>query len=75
MTEEIQQKLDIAQILVKHLGNIDVSEVITPLQEYISEQLSISSVMQAEPEKCEHINYQMDSDGFDVCDDCGKTLF
>lgn len=44
MKTEIQTKLEIAEILVKHLGNIDVSEAISPLQEYIEEQLRIGGV-------------------------------
>jgi len=41
---ETQTKLEIAEILVKHLGNIDVSEAISPLQEYIEKQLHIGDV-------------------------------
>ena len=51
MKTEIQTKLEIASLLVKHLGNIDVSEAITPLQEYIKEQLRIGGVVKSLPSK------------------------
>lgn len=44
MRTEVQTKLEIAEVLVKHLGNIDVSEAISPLQGYIEKQLRIGGV-------------------------------
>ena len=60
MKTEIQTKLELAEILVKHLDCKDTSKALTPLYDYMKEQFFISRVV----ERSEQL----------VCEKCRKPV-
>ena len=73
MKTEIQTKLEIAQILIKHLGDIDVSNALTPLQEYFKKQCNIGGVGSTCCEETKIVN-QFLQRPYKYCKSCSTEL-
>ena len=57
----------------------DDNYMVRMMEEYHQSKLKLLGIPdiigQSEQLKCEHTNCSMDNEGFDVCDDCGKTMY
>ena len=77
MKTEIQTKLELAEILVKHLDCKDTSKALSPLYDYMKEQLSIYRVVERSEQLCQHQWHKHPSHpkiGAMLCRKCGTEL-